>query len=75
MKAEDVLVSIRGLARRRYDGEEIAEIRRLQRRHETLLARWQQEELSPRELRIRLVEYYVTQGKRQLDERFFGDGE
>ena len=66
---------IRGLAVRRYDREEIAEIRRLQRRHATLLARWQQEALSPRELRIRLVEYYVAQGKRQLDERFFGDGE
>jgi hypothetical protein len=63
----------RRLASLGYDGDEIAEIRRLQRRHADLLRHWQQEELSPRQLRVRLVDYYVKWGKQRLDERFFAD--
>ncbi len=44
------------------------------RRHSDLYEQWMADELSPRELRRRLVAYYIAQGKADLDGRFF-DGE
>jgi hypothetical protein len=40
-------------------------------RHRALYQKWLAEEITPRELRIELVEYYETQGRRQLEQRFF----
>jgi hypothetical protein len=41
-------------------------------RHRRLFDLWQQGQLPRRQLRIELVQYYVAQGKQQLDRRFFG---
>ncbi len=41
-------------------------------RHAQLAQRWDQGQVSPRGVRIELVRYYIDQGRRQLDERFFG---
>jgi hypothetical protein len=40
-------------------------------RHADLAARWDSRQVSPRALRIELVNYYVDLGRRQLDARFF----
>jgi hypothetical protein len=61
----------------RRQGKSAAELRRieaLRREHAGLLARWHSGRLSPRELRVALVEYYVQRGARQLDGRFFAAG-
>ena len=64
--------SMQDLAAEGYDEEDLAEFRRLRNEHASLRRRWQQRQVSPRELRIALVEYYVKQGRRQIDEEFFG---
>jgi hypothetical protein len=40
-------------------------------RHADLADRWRKNQLSPRALRIELVQYYIAEGKRRLEERFF----
>jgi hypothetical protein len=40
-------------------------------RHPRQFQLWQQGQISRRQLRIELVQYYVNQGKQQLDRRFF----
>ncbi len=47
-------------------------IQKYRNRHADLAAQWDRQLLSPRGLRIELVQYYRVQGCRQLDERFFG---
>jgi hypothetical protein len=56
---------------------EQSRLRELRRRHASLADRWQKRQLTPRALRIELVQYYVADGKRRLEERFFerDDGE
>ena len=51
--------------------DSIERMRVLRRRHAELLRRWNAGELSPRRLRIELVEYYINQGQQRIDERFF----
>jgi hypothetical protein len=46
-------------------------IREHRARHKALYSKWQAGEITARELRIALVDYYQKQGRRQLDERFF----
>ncbi len=41
------------------------------RRHADLVRAWNGGRLSPRALRVQLVEFYTDRGRRQLDERFF----
>jgi hypothetical protein len=43
----------------------------LRRRHAELERRWSEGRLTPRQLRIALVDYYVQRGRRQVGERFF----
>lgn len=45
----------------------------LRKRHEDLVSRWNAGELTPRQLRVELVDYYIDAGRRQLDERFFSE--
>jgi hypothetical protein len=45
-----------------------AEFRKL---HAKLITRWEEGSLTPRDLRLALVQYYIARGKQQLDERFF----
>ncbi len=45
----------------------------LRKRHDDLVRRWRSGDLSPRELRVDLVEYYIQEGCQQIDERFFSD--
>ena len=41
------------------------------RRHADLFVRWEAGVLTPRKLRMALVDYYIQQGGKQLDDRFF----
>jgi hypothetical protein len=51
--------------------DELANQQKYRNRHATLAARWDNHQISPRGLRIELVNYYIDQGRRQLDDRFF----
>lgn len=55
--------------------EEIARIESYRQKHASLFREWRARELSPRDLRIALVEFYIKAGKRQLDARFFSHSE
>jgi len=49
-----------------------AVMRQLRVAHADLVHAWQNDELSPRSLRIRLVDHYVAEGCQAIDRRFFG---
>jgi hypothetical protein len=51
-----------------------ARTRELRARHRALVDRWESNQLTPRALRIELVQYYVAEGKKKLEERFFASG-
>jgi len=51
--------------------EEFEGIVRRRRRHADLFVRWEAGVLTPRDLRIELVDYYIEEGCRRLDDRFF----
>jgi hypothetical protein len=50
---------------------EQARLRELRRRHADLAQRWDKRQLTARALRIELVQHYIADGKRKLEERFF----
>jgi len=52
--------------------DQIAILERLRERHADLFEKLAASQLAPRDLRIALVRHYIEQGRRQLDERFFG---
>lgn len=62
------------LRRNRVAEDKIAEFQQYQQRHADLFRRWQSGEISPRALRIELVQHYISLGKRNLDARFFQAG-
>jgi hypothetical protein len=64
-------------ARGQYTHDAINLINAYRQRHARLCQQWDAGQLSARQLRIELVEFYVQRGRRQLDERFFqlGSGE
>jgi len=55
-----------------YGSEDIAWFGELRGRHADLHQRWNERQISPRELRQALVDYYVRQGRAGIDQRFFG---
>lgn len=63
------------LARQGFTAEDLDQIRTLRHRHNDLYTPWQRRTLSPRELRIRLVDYYTRWGRAEIDERFFSGAE
>ena len=46
-------------------------VQQYRRLHAGLFQLWNQRQLTPRALRIELVKYYLAQGRRQIDQRFF----
>ncbi|MBS0210511.1 MAG: hypothetical protein JSS27_16325 [Planctomycetes bacterium] len=59
-------------ARRRGATEsQLAATRTYRQRHAELAGKWDRQELSPRELRMALVEYYARSGKQRLDQLYF----
>jgi hypothetical protein len=59
------------LRRQGFGAEEIAAIEGYRTRHASLNAQWTSGRLTPRELRMALVKYYVGQGRTRLEARFF----
>lgn len=59
------------LAKQGTEPEQVPRIEQLRKRHADLYRRWTQRKLTPRDLRISLVKFYIQQGRRQLDRRFF----
>jgi hypothetical protein len=54
-----------------YSPEQIEHVEAYRERHPQLWNAWIERRLSPRDLRVKLVDYYVDQGKQRLDQRFF----
>jgi hypothetical protein len=77
MDARDMLRSgsERDLIAEGADAEELADVRQFRRRHAALYDRWRKGQVSPRQFRIELVDYYVHWGKAELERRFFGKGD
>lgn len=50
---------------------DIARIDKIREQHAELYRRWTTRQVAPRDLRVELINFYVAQGKRWLDERFF----
>lgn len=55
--------------------QELETIAEYRQRHDDLFQRLLRGEVSPRRLRIELVEYYKAEGRRRLNERFFRDAQ
>ena len=51
--------------------DEIARLQKLRQRHADLYQRWTARRVTPRAMRIELLNYYIAQGRKQLDARFF----
>jgi hypothetical protein len=54
-----------------FGAEEIAALEDYRTRHASVNAQWAAGRLTPRELRMALVKYYVGQGRARLEARFF----
>jgi hypothetical protein len=44
----------------------------IRNRHADIVSRWENRQISPRQLRIDLVKLYIQRGRQQVDQRFFG---
>lgn len=67
--------SVKRLAAQGTNKNDMERIQEYRKRHDTLFHRWTQRQLSVQAMRSELVAYYSARGKRQLDERFFGNPE
>lgn len=56
-----------------FSAAELAAAADAQKRHAQLYRQWQDDRLTPRALRQKLVDYYIAAGNRELDERFFSE--
>lgn len=59
------------LPQRGYSAEDVAAVRAYRQRHAELFQQLVQGTLTPRQLRLELVDYYIEKGKSELDARFF----
>lgn len=55
----------------RPEADDLQKIQAMRARHSALFQAWTERQLTPRQLRIELVNFYAQNGRRQLDERFF----
>jgi len=55
--------------------QELETVAEFRQRHDDLFQRLLRGEVSPRQLRIELVDYYKSDGRRRLNERFFREAE
>lgn len=53
------------------DNGDLEKLKALRRRHADLVARLEPQRMTPRQLRIELLKYYIERGKSQIDQRFF----
>ena len=63
--------SAKDTRRRGLTNRPLSEAAEYRQRHASLYERWSQRKMTPRQLRMELVDYYVGRGKEQLDSRFF----
>ena len=59
------------LAQRALAPDEVSQIGKFRRRHADLTKKFLADQITPRQLRIALVDYYRNQGREALNERFF----
>ncbi|HVW36135.1 MAG TPA: hypothetical protein VHB99_02480, partial [Pirellulales bacterium] len=58
-----------------YDAQDIAAAKAYRKRHADLYDKLRQNSITPRRLRIGLVDYYIALGKNELERRFFRQAE
>jgi hypothetical protein len=63
--------SVDALRRAGTAADKVAAADKYRRRHADLVRQFESRQLSPRQLRVKLVEYYSTAGKGAIDRRFF----
>ena len=51
--------------------EEISRLQKFRQAHADLYSRWTSRRVTPRAMRVALVNYYIAQGRKRIDERFF----
>jgi hypothetical protein len=54
-----------------YDAQDVAAAKAYRQRHADLYDKLRQNSITPRRLRIGLVDYYIALGKKELQRRFF----
>jgi len=54
-----------------YSAEDVAWLQKLREHHAAFARQWEAQQLTPRQLRVKLVEYYIQNGRREIDEKFF----
>ena len=69
--SDDVAMAAHQLAQQGLRAERVEQIGMYRRRHAELLRRWNAGELTPRDLRVELVDYYTRTGEPELEKRFF----
>ena len=55
------------------DAKQSEALERFRQRHDALYQKWLAGTVTPRQLRIELVEYYSREGRSQLEQRFFSE--
>jgi hypothetical protein len=73
VEARDALMAppAEQLRRNGLKADELAKVEKYRARHASLYSQWTALRLTPREMRISLVDYYTAQGRQQLEARFF----
>ena len=61
------------LVRQGFNSTELTAIEAYRKRHSELYQGWTGGRVSPRALRLDLVDFYSSKGQREIDQRFFGD--
>jgi len=59
------------LVARGASSEEVSRVQEMRRRHADLYQAWRTGKITPRDLRLKLVDYYSTLGRRRIEEQFF----
>ena len=59
-----------GLVEQGYTGDQVTALKQLRQQHAAIYRRLSQ--MTPRSLRIELVNIYASRGKAEIDRRFFG---
>ncbi len=67
--------SVEKLAKQGVADENLAAVTAYRQRHADLYQRVTSGQITPRDLRVELLEFYIRQGNRELDERFFHTAE
>jgi hypothetical protein len=70
-EARQALTTPEQARRSEASADQLAKMEKYRARHANLYSQWTSRRITPRELRIALVDYYAAQGRQKLEARFF----